>query len=334
MERYARIIGTGLYLPETEISNAHMAERINQAAPGLGDVVFKFEESSRIMKRYYAPRDWATSDLAAKAAMAALEDAGVAPEDLDLIILGTDSPDFITPATSVVTQHKIGAKNAGTYDIGCACASFPTGIAAAAGHIATNPWIRYVLVIGAYMMSKLADPNDVTSFFYGDGAGAAVLTVDDKPGFITSSFIADGSYHEAWGIYSGGPYEPATCDSVQAGRTNVRFVSKYPAEVNHQGWPKVVRALAERGGFEVSDIDLAIFTQVNWDSIDIVMADLGLPIEKAHRIMDRMGYTGSACIPMALDDARKQGRINPGDLVVLVGSGVGYNQAGVALRMW
>ncbi len=79
MERYARIIGTGLYLPETEISNAHMAERINQAAPGLGDVVFKFEESSRIMKRYYAPRDWATSDLAAKAAMAALEDAGVAP---------------------------------------------------------------------------------------------------------------------------------------------------------------------------------------------------------------------------------------------------------------
>ncbi|HOK70576.1 MAG TPA: 3-oxoacyl-[acyl-carrier-protein] synthase III C-terminal domain-containing protein, partial [Bacillota bacterium] len=94
--------------------------------------------------------------------------------------------------------------------------------------------------------------------------------------------------------------------------------------------PKVVRALAERGGFEVSDIDLAIFTQVNWYSIDIVMADLGLPIEKAHRIMDRMGYTGSACIPMALDDARKQGRINPGD----VGSGVGYNQAGVALRMW
>lgn len=181
MERYTRIIGTGLYLPETEISNAQMAEELNRTTPGLGDVVFKFEQASGITKRWYAPRDWATSDLAARAAKAALDDAGVAPEELDLLILGTDSPDFVTPATSVVTQHKIGAVNAGTYDIGCACASFPTGIAAAAGHIATNSWTRYVLVIGAYMMSKLADPNDVTSFFYGDGAGAAVLTVDDKP---------------------------------------------------------------------------------------------------------------------------------------------------------
>jgi len=224
MERYARIIGTGLYLPEIEVSNVHMAEEINRTTPGLGDVIFKFEQASGITKRFYAPRDWATSDLAAKAAMAALEDAGVAPEELDLVLVGTDSPDFVTPATSVVTQYKIGAKNAGTYDIGCACASFPTGIAAAAGHIATNSWIRYVLVIGAYMMSKLADPGDVTSFFYGDGAGAAVLTFDDKPGFITSSFIADGSYHKAWGIYSGGTYEPATCESVEAGRTNVRFV--------------------------------------------------------------------------------------------------------------
>ena len=334
MERYARIIGTGLYLPEIEVSNVHMAEEINRTTPGLGDVIFKFEQASGITKRFYAPRDWATSDLAAKAAMAALEDAGVAPEELDLVLVGTDSPDFVTPATSVVTQYKIGAKNAGTYDIGCACASFPTGIAAAAGHIATNSWIRYVLVIGAYMMSKLADPGDVTSFFYGDGAGAAVLTFDDKPGFITSSFIADGSYHKAWGIYSGGTYEPATCESVEAGRTNVRFVSKYPAEVNHQGWPKVARALAKKGGSQVSDIHLAIFTQVNRYSLAIVMDDLGLPIEKAHWIMDRMGYTGSACIPMALDDARKQGRIKPGDLVVLVGSGVGYNQAGVALRMW
>jgi 3-oxoacyl-[acyl-carrier-protein] synthase III len=126
-----------------------------------------------------------------------------------MILLGTDSPDYLTPATSVVVQHKIGAKNAGTFDIGCACASFPTGVSTAAGLMAANPWMKYVLVIGAYLMSRLADPNDITSFFYGDGAGAAILGVDEKPGFITSTFLADGSYHKHWGIYSGGTFEPA-----------------------------------------------------------------------------------------------------------------------------
>ena len=105
-----------------------------------------------------------------------------------MILLGTDTPDYITPATSTVVQHKLGATNAGTYDIGCACASFPTGVASAAGLLSTNPWMKYVLVIGVYMMSKLVDPNDVTSFFYGDGAGAAVLAADTKPGFITSAY--------------------------------------------------------------------------------------------------------------------------------------------------
>ena len=113
----------------------------------------------------------------------ALDAAGVDPRDIDLIILGTDSPDYITPATSVVVQHKLGARCAGTYDVGCACASFPTAIAAAAGQLVTNTWMKYVLVIGAYMMSKLAADDDVTRFYYGDGAGAAVfsLTISTWP---------------------------------------------------------------------------------------------------------------------------------------------------------
>lgn len=333
MERYATIIGTGQYLPEIEVSNAELKERFEALKPGLGIVIDKFQEATGIRKRWYAPRDWATSDLAVRAAQAALDAAGIKPEQVDMILLGTDSPDYITPATSVVVQHKLGATNAGTYDIGCACASFPTAVASAAGLLASNSWMKYVLVIGAYMMSKLADPNDVTSFYYGDGAGAAVLTVDSKPGFITSAYLADGSYHKHWGIYSGGTYEPATCESVQAGRTQVRFIEKYPAEVNHEGWPKIVRWLSERGGFAIEDIDMAIFTQVRLKSIYEVMDKLGLPIEKAHWIMEESGYTGSACIPMALDDAIRKGRIKSGDLVVLVGSGVGYNQAGVALRM-
>jgi 3-oxoacyl-[acyl-carrier-protein] synthase-3 len=192
--------------------------------------------------------------------------------------------------------------------------------------------MKYVLVIGAYMMSKLADENDLTSFFYGDGAGAAVLTAADRPGFISCAFNADGAYHKHWGIYSGGTYEPATCESVQAGRTKVRLLERYPPEVNHQGWPKVTRMLAERGGFTLDEIDHIIFTQVNSTSISIVMADLGLPLERAHQVMHDFGYTGSACIPMALDDAVKKGLIKEGQLVALVGSGVGYNQAGVAFR--
>jgi len=332
MARYARIVGTGRYLPEEELSNAEFAARMDRLSPGLGQIVLKFEENSGIRRRFRAPREWTTSDLATRAAQAALEAAGLTPDQVDLIILGTDSPDYITPATSVVVQHKLGAKNAGTFDIGCACASFPTAFSAASGYIAANPWMKYVLVIGAYMMSKLADENDLTSFFYGDGAGAAVLTAADRPGFISCAFNADGAYHKHWGIYSGGTYEPATCESVQAGRTKVRLLERYPPEVNHQGWPKVTRMLAERGGFTLDEIDHIIFTQVNSTSISIVMADLGLPLERAHQVMHDFGYTGSACIPMALDDAVKKGLIKEGQLVALVGSGVGYNQAGVAFR--
>ncbi len=334
MTRYATIIGTGRYVPENEMSNAQFAELMGQVNPKLAEVVGKFEESSNIKTRWYAPEDWATSDLAVAAAKDALSDAGIAPEDLDMIILGTDSPDYITPATSVVVQHKLGATKAGTFDVGCACASFPTGLNIAAGLLATNPHIKYVLVVGAYMMHKLADwQHDVMAFFYGDGAGAAVLTAADKPGFVTSTFFADGSYHKHWGIYSGGTFEPATPESVAAGRTQVRFIQPFPPTVNNEGWPQRVRELVANGGFALEDVDMIIFTQVRYNSIELVMNELGLPLEKAHWIMDKWGYTGSACLPMAFDDARKQGKVKSGDLVLFIGSGVGYNQAGAAFVM-
>jgi 3-oxoacyl-[acyl-carrier-protein] synthase III len=333
MARYGTIISTGRYLPETEVPNAEIKARVKAVNPDLEKVVDAFEESSGIRRRWYAPRDWATSDLATLAAQDAIKAAGIKPEQIDMILLGTDTPDYITPATSVVVQYKLGAVNAGTYDIGCACASFPTGVASAAGLLSTNKWMKYVLVIGVYMMSKLADPTDVTTFFYGDGAGAAVMTVDSKPGFITSAYLADGSYHKHWGIYSGGTYEPATVEAVQAGRTKVKLLQRYPPEVNHEGWPKIVRQLVKRGHFALDDIDAIIFTQVRLPSIKLVMDMLGLPLEKTHWIMEDWGYMGSACIPMCLDDAVDKGKVKSGDLLVLVGSGVGYNQAGAALRM-
>ncbi len=330
MTRHAQIVSTGRYLPEIEVGNEELCRRFDARFPGF---VGKMEESSGIRKRWYAPEGWATSDLALRAAEQALGRAAKKPEDVDLIILGTDSPDYTTPATSVVLQQKLGARNAGTFDVGCACASFPTGVAAAAGILACNHAIRTVLVIGAYLMHKLADPTDPMVFFYGDGAGAAVLTTVERPGFIAAAFQADGAYYKHWGIYAGGTAEPASEEALKAGRTKVRMVERYPPEINHEGWPRLVRRLARDGGFAVTDIDFIIFTQVRKPSIELVMGDLGLPMERTHTVMEEWGYTGSACIPMALDDAREKGRIRPGSLLVLVGSGVGYNQAAVALRV-
>jgi len=329
MSRFATIVSTGRYIPEIEVSNDELRQRFAHI-PGFVD---KMEESSAIRTRWWAPASWATSDVALPAARQALERAGRQAKDVDLIILGTDSPDYITPATSVVLQHKLGAINAGTFDVGCACASFPTGLAIAAGMIAANPSLRTVLVVGAYLMHKLAAPTDPTIFFYGDGAGAAVLEPATEPGFVASASQADGSYHAHWGIYAGGTFEPATVEAAQAGRTMVRFIERYPPEINHEGWPRLVRKVAAAGSFKVADIDFAIFTQVRKASIELVMGDLGLPMNRTHMVMEKWGYTGSACVPIALDDALEQGKIRSGDLVVFIGSGVGYNQAGAAFRM-
>jgi 3-oxoacyl-[acyl-carrier-protein] synthase-3 len=329
MTRYATIVSTGRFIPEIEVSNDELRERFAH----IPDFVDKMEESSAIRTRWHAPDDWCTSDIALPAAQQALEKASRKPEDVDLIILGTDSPDYITPATSVVLQHKLGAINAGTFDVGCACASFPTGAAIASGLIASNPALKTVLVVGVYNMQKLAADGDPMVFFYGDGAGAAVLEPTDEPGFVSSAMRADGSYHGHWGIYAGATFEPATEEAVSEGRTTVKMIERYPPEVNHEGWPKVVRSLAANGGFEVADIDFAIFTQVRKPSIELVMGDLGLPMERTHTVMEKWGYAGSACVPIALDDALEEGKISSGDLLVLVGSGVGYNQAGAAFRM-
>ena len=312
-----------MYLPDIEVTNDMLRAKFDATAP---EFVTKMEMASGIRSRWHAPQDWATSDLAVRAAKQALDRAGKKPEDVDLIIVGTDSPDYVTPATSVVVQDKLGAKNAGTFDVGCACASFPTALTSAAGMMATNPNLKTVVVIGVYLMHKLTASDDPMIFFYGDGAGAAVLGPSDEPGFIASAFRADGSYAKRWAIFGGGTVQPGLVPQV-------KMVERYPPEINNDGWPALVRQVAKNGGFAVEDIDFVVFTQVRKPTIELVMHGLGLPMSKTHTIMERWGYTGSACIPMALDDALRQKKIKPGDLVVMVGSGVGYNQAAAAFRM-
>ena len=327
--RHASLVSTSSYVPEREITNDALRDRFCRSAPGFVD---KMEASSGIRTRFWAPDSWATSDLALPAARLALERASLTPADVDHVVGGTDSPYYPTPSTSVVLQHKLGATHAGTFDVGCACASFPTAVAAAAGLMAMQPRLANVLVVGAYMMHRLADPDDPMVFFYGDGAGAVVLRAASEPGVLGATFRADGSYAKHWGIFSGGTAEPATAASVREGRTRVRMLEKYPDEVNEEGWPALVRALAEENAFDVAAVDHAVFTQVRALTIERVMARLSLPLERAPMTMGKWGYTGSACIPMALDDAVSAGRVHDGDLVVMVGSGVGYNQAALAVR--
>src|SRR5215210_334748 len=229
---YANLIATGSYLPPIEVSNDVLRARFKETAPEFVD---KMEASSGIRSRWYAPEEWAASDLALRASQQALARAGKKPEDVDLIILGTDSPDYITPATSVVLQAKLGAKNAGTFDVGCACASFPTAFSNAAGLMATNPGLKTVLVVSVYMMHKLAAENDPMVFFYGDGAGAAVLERSAGPGFVAAAFQADGSYAKNWLIQSGGTVEPTTAAAVEDERHLVKMIDRYPPEINNDG---------------------------------------------------------------------------------------------------
>jgi|GEM_PF-4665396 3-oxoacyl-[acyl-carrier-protein] synthase III len=158
----ATVVATGRYLPERLVTNAELRERF--ASQDQGELIDRFADNSGIEQRYWAQSHQTTSDLAAEAATQALDRAGYSAGELDLIILGTDTPDHITPATSVVLQAKLGAQNAGTFDVSCACAAFPTALSIANGLIASNPTINRVLVVGAYLMHRLAAADDPMIF--------------------------------------------------------------------------------------------------------------------------------------------------------------------------
>ncbi len=332
MARVAQIVSTARYSPEHVVTNAELTTRFTSLGKPM--VIEKLAASTGITQRFYAPDDWATSDVALPAAKEALKRAGRKPEDVGLIIVGTTSPDYVTPHTSVVVQHKLGAKNAGTFDLGSACASFPPLIAVGSGLIATNSALRTILLIGVDVIHKLSDSNDVGCFLWSDGAGAVVLEGGSEAGFIGAAFQADGAYASGWGILAGGTFEPASIEAVKAGRTQMRReAGNYPKSVNEDNWPRLFKRLAAENGFAASEVDQLLFTQISKPSIAIAAQRCGVPMEKCHTIMEKYGYTGSACIPMALDDAIELGKIKRGDLVVMISSGLGWNQAAVAVRM-
>jgi 3-oxoacyl-[acyl-carrier-protein] synthase III len=324
----AIVTGTGSYIPERVVTNAELSAL-------LGEDIDDFVSNTLgIRERRWAAATESTVNLALPAAQRALEAAGLQASDVDLLIVATDTPEYISPATSAVLQGKLGAVNAGTFDVNSACAGFVTALDIAWKYLRADERYQRVLVVGVYAMSKYLDVNDKkTVTIFADGAGAVVLERNECAGMLASELYADGSLSQGMGVFAGGTAEPITTDVLRDNvRNRLRFVTKYPKEVNEEGWPRIVRSVLKRIGRSESDVDLWLWTQVNRSTIRTVMAHLAQPMENAHTIMHRVGYTGSACIPMALDDAVRTNRVREGDLVVMTGSGAGLSMATVALQ--
>ena len=329
--RYAQILSTGRYVPERVMTNAEFDKL-------LGEPVSDWlVQNVGIRERHFMAADQTTSDLATAAARQAMERAGIQAADLDLIIVATDTPDYISPATASVVQAKLGAVNAGTYDVNCACAAWVTGLDIAGKYIAADAAYRYILLVGAYGMSRYIDWKDkTTATLVADGAGALVIGAGDQPGFLAAKLIANGEFYDALGIYTGGITRPATAENIaQSGPPYVKFVRKFPKTFNSERWPILVRdVLAKAGNLSPDDVNRYYFTQLNLRTIEFVMQTLNQPLSKTHWIMDKWGYTGSACIPMTLDDAIEIGKgPKPGDLVMFCGTGGGLAMA-AALWKW
>lgn len=327
--RYARILSTGSYVPERVVTNAEIDEILGEPTSDW------LIENVGIRERRWMTSDQTTSDLVVEASRRALERAGIKPEELDLIILSTDTPDYLSPSTSVVVQHKLGAVNAGCWDVNSACAGWVTALDQGARYIMTEPTIRYILVAGGYGMSRFLDLSDKkTANLFADGAGAVVLGAGSEPGFLASHFLARGEFHDALGIYTGGAFRPCTPENLeQYGPPRVQFVKKFPKTFNTEYWPRLIQGALDKAGLTVDDVSLFLFTQLNLRTIELMMDLLGQPMEKTHWVMDKWGYTGSPCVAMALDDAIAQGRgPKPGDVIVFCTSGGGISMVALVWR--
>jgi 3-oxoacyl-[acyl-carrier-protein] synthase-3 len=325
-KRRATIVGTGLYAPERVVPNSYFDELYGE------DVDSFLRENRNIEERRYAAEDQVTSDLAAEAARDAMDDAAIEPADVDLLLVSTDTPDQISPSTAAVVQDKLEARSAATFDINTACAGFVTALDTGRKFLEADEHYDRVLVIGAYLMSRFIDydQKNVASLF-ADGAGAAVLApTTGEDGILTSTLVSKGEYHDYMGVYEGGTACPITAENGETQR--LAFRKDFPEDFNPDHWTDLVTTLTDRLGVTPEDVDRYFFTQINVLSIRETLDRLDLPHDRAHNVMDRFGYTGNACVAMALADAADEGLLSPGDLVVMIASGGGAALAGMAFR--
>ncbi len=322
------ITGVGNHVPSRCIDNQYFNELYGK------DIDTFLKEKRNIYQRYFMADDESTSDLILPAALKALKMAGLTAADLQLIIVATDTPDYISPSTASVVQHKLSASNAGCFDLNSACAGFVTALDMANKYIAADSSYQNILVIGAYGMSRYLDWDDykIASMF-ADGAGACVVSrsSSDEQGILAAELYADGQYHDYMGIYAGGTYKKITPEVLERKQHLLSFAKKIPVETNAIQWPRLTHSILDRIKKRPEDIKSFFLTQLNIDTINAAMDSLGLPHERSHNVMNKFGYTGSACIPMAIADAVESHRLKKGDLVFLLGSGGGMSMAALAL---
>lgn len=328
--RNARLLATGSSIPDVVVPNSFFNERLGE------DVDSWLQSNLTIKERRWMREDQTTSDLCVEAAQNALEMAGLKPEQIDLLIISTDTPDFISPSTASVVQHKMGLTNAATFDINTACSGFVTASETAVKFIKADTNFTNALVIGAYGMSRFLNLDDKkTCTLFADGAGAAIYTATETPGIghLSSDLRTKGEYCGHMGIYGGAVAKPTTPEILKKKEQLLQFVHKFPKELNPIMWTQMIQNVAKRGGFEVSEIKRAFMTQININQIWETMDNLNLPRTTAPTIMEKLGYTGSAAIGQALDRSFRNGELSSGDIFVMMGSGGGLTFACNAFRV-
>ena len=324
MQRYAQIVGVGSYLPETVLTNAQLEEMVDTSDEWI-------TTRTGITERRIVSPDETTSDLATRAAARAMERAGVSVDDVDLLVVGTTSPDYIMPSTACVTQSKLGL-SCPAVDMMAACSSFIYALQYGATVIESGR-ADTVLVVGAEALTRLIDFTDrATCVLFGDGAGAVVLRAADEPGVEAIVLGADGSGGEHLIIPAGGAARPVTHEVIDAHDQFLKMAGGEVFKFAVRVIPRATTQALELSGHSIDDVTWLVPHQANERIVATIEERLGIDDGRVYLNIERTGNTSAASIPLALDDLYTSGRLAPGDLLALVGFGAGLTWGAAVVR--
>lgn len=322
----AGIIAMGHSYPEGILTNADLEKMVDTNDEWI-------TTRTGIRQRHKAADNEYTSQFGTNAALQALERSGLKPEDIDIIVCATTTPDQIMPSTGALIQAQIGAVNAAGMDVFAACSGFLYGLTMVESMIKTGQ-IRYALVIGAEVLTKYVDYTDRgTCVIFGDGAGAAVLgPVPEGKGILATKIKSDGRYEEQLFCPGGGTKMGTTHETINEGQHFFKMKGNELFKVAVRSMADISAEMVEKAGYKVEDIDIVIPHQANQRITDAVASRLGVPDEKVYSNIANMGNTSSASIPIAMDECIQSGKIKEGSLVLLTAFGGGVTWGGTVIR--
>ncbi|MHA3775469.1 beta-ketoacyl-ACP synthase III [Verrucomicrobiota bacterium sgz303538] len=325
-KRTVSIIGTGSYVPEKVLTNAELEKMVETSDEWI-------RTRTGIQERRIAACDEHTSDLAAKAAQAALENAGISAEEIDLILVATVTPDMFFPSTACFVQQKIGAKKAACFDVSAACSGFLYALEIAQQFITSHTY-NTVLVIGAEKLSSIVDWKDRnTCVLFGDGAGAAILRHrGGSHGVITTHMGSDGSFSDILYIPGGGCRYPITSENVDQRLNAIKMNGKETYKQAVTAMMNAANTALEQAGLTSDDLACIIPHQANMRIIEAIADRMKVPIERFMVNLDRFGNTSAAAVAIALDEANRTGRMKEGDYILLVVFGGGLTWASSVIQ--